>query len=47
MVSLHWNRFGFPNARNVLRNRAIAGEFPGAPNIDYGFSRPSLGIFVE
>jgi len=45
--SLHWNRFGFPNARNVLGNCAIARELPGATNIDYGFPRPGLGLFVE
>jgi hypothetical protein len=44
---LHRNSFGFPNIRNVLGNCAIARELPGATNIDYGFSRPGFGLFLE
>src|SRR6266446_5004522 len=48
-VVLLWHRarFGVPNLRGVLGDRAVARKFPGAGDIQNGLARPFAGVRIE
>src|SRR6266404_873438 len=43
----NWTRLDFPDFRRVLGNGAVAGELPGAGDIQNGLACPGVGVAIQ